>query len=138
MKEQGLTPQGVTTTVPQGCPVPTGGVVLDGRSGSQEQEAAPQRCDEVDGDNCSCEVAPCGLLGARWELPKQELSGFWQVCARNLRNKSSHLGMEHPEAAGSGEVKTCRGGDVVEAGAEAILNNLHPTGLLIYQLGLEE
>ena len=24
--------------------------------------------------------------------------------------------MEHPGAAGSGEVKTCRGGDVVEAG----------------------
>ena len=29
--------------------------------------------------------------------------------------KFSRLGMEHPEAAGSGEVKTFRGGDVVEA-----------------------
>ena len=46
--------------------------------------------------------------------------------------------MEHPGAAGSGEVKTCRGGDVVEAGADAILNNVGATGLLIYPLGLEE
>ena len=46
--------------------------------------------------------------------------------------------MEHPEAAGRGEMKTCGGGDVVEAGAEAILNNLGPTDLLIYPLGLEE
>ena len=38
--------------------------------------------------------------------------------------KSSRLGMEHPGAASSGEVKTCRGGGVVEAGAEAILSNL--------------
>ena len=33
--------------------------------------------------------------------------------------------MEHPGAAGSGEVETCRGG-IVEAGAEAIRNNLGP------------
>ena len=52
--------------------------------------------------------------------------------------KSSRLGMEHPGAAGSGEVKTCRGGDVVEAGAELILNNLGPAGLFIYPLLLEE
>ena len=71
-------------------------------------------------------------------LAKQKLAVSWQACTRNLRNKSSHLGMEHPGAAGSGEVKTCGGGDVVEAGAEAILNNLGTTGLLIYQLGLEE
>ena len=32
--------------------------------------------------------------------------------------------MEHPGAAGSGEVKTCRGEDVVAAGAGAILNEL--------------
>ena len=51
---------------------------------------------------------------------------------------SFRLGMEHPGAAGSGEVKTCRGRDVVEAGVEAILNNLGPIGLLIYILGLEE
>ena len=70
-------------------------------------------------------------------LVKQELAVSWQVRARNLRNKSSDLGMEHPGAAGSGELKTC-GGDVVEAGAGAILNNLGPTGLLIYPLGLEE
>ena len=40
--------------------------------------------------------------------------------------RSSHLGIEHPGAAGNGEVETCRGGDVVEAGAEAILNELGP------------
>ena len=40
--------------------------------------------------------------------------------------KSSRLGMEHPGAADSGEVKTCRGRDVVEAGAEAMLNELGP------------
>ena len=39
------------------------------------------------------------------------------------------------QAAGSGEVKTWRGGDVVEAGAEAILNTLAETGLLIYPGG---
>ena len=32
--------------------------------------------------------------------------------------KSSHLGIEYPGAAGSGEVKTCRGGDVVRADTE--------------------
>ena len=52
--------------------------------------------------------------------------------------KSSRLGMEHLGTAGSGEVKTCREGDIVEAGAEVILNNLSPTGLIIYPLGLEE
>ena len=46
--------------------------------------------------------------------------------------------MEHPGAAGNGEVKACRGGDVVEAEAEAILNNLHQIGLLIYSMELEE
>ena len=70
-------------------------------------------------------------------LAKQELAGFWQACATNLRNKSSHLGMEHPGAAGSGEVKT-GGGDVVEAGAESILNNVGATDLIIYPFGLEE
>ena len=39
--------------------------------------------------------------------------------------------MEHPGAAGSGEMKTWRGGAVVEAGAEAILNNLAQISLLI-------
>ena len=43
----------------------------------------------------------------------------WKAHARNLREKSTHLGMEHPGAAGRGEVDTCRGG-------EAILNELGP------------
>ena len=46
--------------------------------------------------------------------------------------------MEHPGAAGSGEVEAGRGADVVEAGAEAILNNLAEVGLHIYPRGLEE
>ena len=40
--------------------------------------------------------------------------------------KSSRLVMKHLGAADSGEVKTWRGGVVVEAGAEAILNELGP------------
>ena len=85
-----------------------------------------------------CNLRPLGRhIGSRASgLAKQQLVVFWQARVRNLKNKSSPLGMEQPGAAGSGEVKTC-GGDVVEAGAEAILNNLGPTGLLIYQLGLK-
>ena len=45
---------------------------------------------------------------------------------RNLRNKVFLFGMQHPGAAGSGEVKSCRGGGVVEARAEAILYGLGP------------
>ena len=67
----------------------------------------------------------CRHVGSRASgLAKQKLAASWQAHARNLRNKSSQLGMEHPGAAGSGEVETCRGGEVVEAGAEAILNEL--------------
>ena len=75
-------------------------------------------------------LRPAASWQARWEqgseLVKQKLVASWQAHARNLRKKSSHLGIEHPGAAGSGEVETCRGGDVVEAGAEAILNELGP------------
>ena len=103
--------------------------------GSQEQGTAQQRCDEVDGDKGSsnknrnredlrcCDLRPLGRhVGSRASgLAKQKLAASWQAHARNLMKKSSHLGMEHPGAAGSGEVETPRGGDVVEAGAEAIL-----------------
>ena len=126
--------------MPQGHPVPTGSVVPDGSSGSQEQEAAPQRCDEEDGDNGSCDenwnradLQCCNLwplgrhIGSRAsKLAKQKLAVSRQAHARNLRNKSSYLGMEHPRAAGSGELETFRGGDVVEAVAEAILIELSP------------
>ena len=44
---------------------------------------------------------------------------------RNLMIKVFLSGHGTSRAAGSGEVKTCRGGDV-EAGAEAILNELSP------------
>ena len=75
-----------------------------------------------------CDLQPLGRhIGSRaGGLVKQKLAVSWQAHARNLRNKSSHQVMEHPGAAGSGEVETCRGGDVVEAGAEAILNELGP------------
>ena len=35
-------------------------------------------------------------------------------------------------------MKTCREGDVVEAGAKTTLNNLGTTSVFIYQLGLGE
>ena len=56
----------------------------------------------------------------------------------NTGTSSWHLDMEHLGAAGSGEVEACRGGGVIEAEAEGILNNLAETGLLIYPRGLEE
>ena len=40
--EQGLAPQRIMPTMPEGRPVPAGSVVPDGSSDSQEQEAAPQ------------------------------------------------------------------------------------------------
>ena len=86
-------------------------MVPDGSSGSQEQEAAPQGRYEVvtmTGTGWSCEAVTCGLL------------------VGTTGTKCSRLGIEHPGAAGSGEVKTSRGGDVVEAGAEVILNELGP------------
>ena len=91
-----------------------GDVVPDSSSGSQGQKAAPQRRGEVamkTETGQTCEVATCGLL-----VGMSGASG----------TKSSCLGIEHPEAAGSGEVKTWRRGAVVETGAEAILNELGP------------
>ena len=123
-------------------------MVPDGSSGSQEQEAAPQGRDEVammTGKGGSCEAVTCGLLVGMLGASGTEQAGLRVTTCGHLAGatgtsgtKSSRLGMEHSGAAGSGEVKTCRGGDVVEAGAEAILNNLGPTGLFIYPLGLEE
>ena len=63
-----------------------------------------------------CEVATCGLLAGTTGPPDMLPPG----------TVSSHLGMEHPGAAGSGKVKTWRGRAVVEAGAEVILNELGP------------
>ena len=40
--EQGLAPERIMLTMPQGRPVPTGSAVPDGSSGSQEQKTAPQ------------------------------------------------------------------------------------------------
>ena len=100
----------------------------DGSSGSQEQEASPQRCDEVDGDNevvtkagsgRTCDVATCGLLegtlgAGQVDLRSRNLWSLGRYARGTSGTESSHLGMEHPGAAGSGEVETCRGGDVVE------------------------
>ena len=114
---------------------------VDGSSGSQEQEAAPQGRDEVmtiTGTGWSCEAVTCGLL-----VGTLGASGTEQACLRvktcghlagatgTSGTKSSRLSMEHPGAAGSCEVKTCRGGDVVEAGAEMILNNVSNWPVLI-------
>ena len=63
-------------------------------------------------------------------LAKQRLGASWQACMHeDPQEQSSRLSMEHPGAAGSGEVKTCRREAVVEAGAEAILNNMGPKQL---------
>ena len=75
------------------------------------------------GTGRTCEVTTCGLLAG---------------ATSTSETKSSRLGMEHPGAADSGEVKTWRGGAVVEAGSEAILNNLAQISLLIYPRELEE
>ena len=88
------------------------------------------------------EVAACSLLGRHVRgrasgLAKQQLTVSWQAYVRNTGTRSWHLGMEHPGAAGSGEVKACRGGGVVKAEEEAILNNLDDMGLL-YPMELEE
>ena len=76
-------------------------------------------------------VATCGLLAGMLGAGQVDLrSRNSQSLGRHVRGNSgtkySHLGMKQLGAAGSGEVKTCRGGDVVEAGAEAILNELGP------------
>ena len=87
-------------------------MVPDGSSGSQEQEAAPQGRGEVvtrAGTRRTCEVTTYGLLAS---------------ATGTSGTKSSRLGMEHPGAASSDEVKTWRGGAIIEAGAEAILNEL--------------
>ena len=68
----------------------------------------------------TCETATRGLL-----VDPREETG----------TSSTHLGMEYPAAAVSGEVEACRGGAVVEAGVEATLNNLAEVGLLIYPRG---
>ena len=111
-------------------------MVPDGSSGSQEQEAAPQWRDEVatmTGTGWSCKTVTYGLLVGRLGASGTEQASLHIMTCGHLAGmrgtsgtKSSHLGMEHPGAAGSGEMKTCRGGDVVEAGAEAILNELGP------------
>ena len=68
------------------------------------------------------------------DLRSRNLQPLGRHAQGNSETKSSHLGMEHPGAAGSGEVEACRGGDVVEAEAEAILNKLAQIGLLIYSM----
>ena len=85
------------------------------------------------GTGRTCEVATCGLfvgtLGASgMEQPDLRLTtcGLLAGATGTWGPKSSRLGMEHPEAVGVGEVKTWRGGVVVKAGAEAIMNELGP------------
>ena len=68
----------------------------------------------------ACDVKLTGLLIAVSRLPGNSTS----------RNKVLTTGNGTSSAAGSGEVKTWRGGDVVEARADAILNNLAEAVLL--------
>ena len=114
-------------------------MVPDGSSGSQEQEAAPQGRDEIatkTGTGWTCKVATSGLLvgtlgvsGTKQAILRVMTCGHLAGTTGTSGAKSSRLGMEHPGAAGSGEVKTCRGEDVVEAGEEAILNDLESNQL---------
>ena len=76
------------------------------------------------GTGRTCNVATCcllaGTLGAGQAYLRCRNSWFLGRHVRGTSGtKSSHLGMEHPGAVGSGEVETCRGADVVEAGLEA-------------------
>ena len=66
-------PQRGTETMPQGCKIPTGCVVPDGSSGSQEQEATPQGRDEVaikTGTGRIAKVRPAASWQAREEQGK--------------------------------------------------------------------
>ena len=65
-------------------------------------------------------------------LVSQQPAVFSLARTEGSRASSSRLGMGPPGEAGSREVETCRGGDVVEAGVQAILMNLAEIGLLIY------
>ena len=103
--EQGLAPQRIMPTMPQGRPVPTGSVVPESSSGSQEQEAAPQDVTKLMKTEVAmktrtgrtCEVATCGLLGRHVGgtasgFAKQQLAVFWQARVRKLRNKLLSFG----------------------------------------------
>ena len=89
--------------------------------------------------------AACGLLVSTLGASGTEQAGLRVTTCGHLAGatgtsgtKSSGLGMEHPGAAGSGEVKTCRGEDIVEAGAKAILNESGFNWPVYISIGLEE
>ena len=122
-------------------------MVPDGSSGLQEQEAAPQGRDEVatmTGTGWSCKAVTCGLLVGTLGASGTEQEGLLVMTCDHLVGSTgtsgtkSSLFVRNKVFTGSGEVKSCRGGEVGEAGAEVIQNNLGPTGLLIYPLGWEE
>ena len=88
-------------------------------------------------------MATCSLLGRHVDgrasrLAKQLLTVSCQARVRKYRNKLLTSGHGTSRRSRSGEVEASRGGDVVEVGAEAILNDLAEAGLLIYPRGLEE
>ena len=91
----------------------------------------------IDGDNRSCDDED-----NEWDL-RWETDGLLRAESRPPGKappgtKVFFTGNGTSRAAGSGEVKTWRGGDIVEAGAVAILNNLGQSSLLIYPTELEE
>ena len=121
-QEQGLAPQREAKTVPKGHLIPSGkcGTRWQFRL-ARARYCMTKKCLEAvlnTGTGRTCKVTTCSLLASATST-----SG----------TKSSRLGMEHLGSAGSGEVKTWRGGAVIEAGAEATLNNLAQISLLIYR-----
>ena len=72
---------------------------------------------------CSLLVGTLGASGTKQADLRETTCG---LLAGMTGTKSFRQGFEHPGAAGGGEVKTCRGGDVVKAGAEVTLNELGP------------
>ena len=110
------------------------------RTTRERREAVPNT-----GTGRTCEVVTCGLLvgtsGTSATEQADLRSNYLGPLGRrdkHLRNKVFSSGHGTSRAAGSGEVKTRRGGAVVEAAAEAILNNLAHISLLIYPRELEE
>ena len=90
--------------------------IPDGSSGSQEQEAVPQGRDEVatmTGAGWSCKAVTCDLLVGKLGASGREQVGLCVTTFSHLvgmtgtsGTKSSRLGVEHPGAAVSAEVKT--------------------------------
>ena len=74
--EQGLALQRIMPTMPQGRPVPTGSVVPDGSSGSQEPE--PPHRYRADLRSATCALLVRHVGGRANRLAKQQLTDSWK------------------------------------------------------------